>query len=414
MLLLDFSVRALAGLLPSVFFVFLPALTTTENSATIASIFASAGLVSTVLKFGLDQTLTVLNLELPDVAAVIRRRQLLFVVAILFQFVIYLFLALIVLTASGFDLLDQSNYLPLLALAFAIGVNSCLYAHQVVHGRKLQAVLTAFVVPYVVMLLSVPIFDQFYMIGTLAFLLPFVMAAISIRDVNRVNGESSIQQSLEIIRSKKWMMIDIYFLSILSSLITNLPVIVLNWIGSHEDVLYFAIFARVLGALLFTTAIIISIFPRELRDSLRSKGVLLRLFLLVFGFTITFIPAGLFLTRYFGPVIWALLIEYSKSFFYILAAIPFIALGNIAGALMTFTQRTRPLKAMVIVTATLVASIGVTANFLTLWVPLWVYFSLNYVTFLLLESAMKVTYTVMQRVSMSEFRTRVDSSYRCD
>ena len=350
--------RIIGGLFPTVTYLLLPSFTSIEISASVVGVLSVAFVVSTLLRFGIDQYIlkTGVNEEIGSSLIKTSFTQLIILTLIIFSFALILIslYQLIINPSAGLN----NSLLQTVLVALPISILSIGFTFFASQAMKITSIIFFNIAPYFLILLGVKIYDNTVTILFFAFALPcFYLLKFMDFDIKKDFGLSIFRSAITSDLFK------IYLVSVLAVLLTNLPVMFAIYLAIDDLIYSSGVFVRLIGLTSFISTIIYTLFARELRDLLPNIIKQLKIFLgsyvvLVAGF-IFLITIGVFVTKY-SAISISFFQDYQvtdiKTFAYFIFLLPLITLGNIIGYRLLVTDQTN----------CLIAALGISNIFLIL------------------------------------------------
>tara|TARA_X000000950_G_scaffold4740_1_gene4902 strand:+ start:16107 stop:17342 length:1236 start_codon:yes stop_codon:yes gene_type:complete len=334
--------RIIGGLFPTVTYLLLPSFTNIEVSASVVGILSIALVVSTLLRFGIDQYIlkTGVNEKIGSSLIKTSFTQLIIFTLLIFSFVILLIsmYQLIINPSEGL----KNSFLQAAVVALPISILSIGFTFFASQAMKVTSIIFFNIAPYFLILLGVMIHDNSVTVLFCAFALPclYLIKFIDF-DIKKHLGLSVLSNAIT--RD----LLKIYLVSVLAVLLTNVPVMFAMYLAIDGLIYSSGVFVRLIGLTSFISTIVYTLFARELRDLVPDLTEQLKIFfgsylLLASGFTIL-IAIGVFLIKYSAiPFNFAHDYQVSdiKTITFFILLLPLITLGNIIGYRLLVTDQT--------------------------------------------------------------------------
>ena len=334
--------RIIGGLFPTVTYLLLPSFTNIEVSASVVGILSIALVVSTLLRFGIDQYIlkTGVNEKIGSSLIKTSFTQLIIFTLLIFSFVILLIsmYQLIINPSEGL----KNSFLQAAVVALPISILSIGFTFFASQAMKVTSIIFFNIAPSFLILLGVMIHDNSVTVLFCAFALPclYLIKFIDF-DIKKHLGLSVLSNAIT--RD----LLKIYLVSVLAVLLTNVPVMFAMYLAIDGLIYSSGVFVRLIGLTSFISTIVYTLFARELRDLVPDLTEQLKIFfgsylLLASGFTIL-IAIGVFLIKYSAiPFNFAHDYQVSdiKTITFFILLLPLITLGNIIGYRLLVTDQT--------------------------------------------------------------------------
>ena len=334
--------RIIGGLFPTVTYLLLPSFTNIEVSASVVGILSIALVVSTLLRFGIDQYIlkTGVNEKIGSSLIKTSFTQLIIFTLLIFSFVILLIsmYQLIINPSEGL----KNSFLQAAVVALPISILSIGFTFFASQAMKVTSIIFFNIAPYFLILLGVMIHDNSVTVLFCAFALPclYLIKFIDF-DIKKHLGLSVFSNAIT--RD----LLKIYLVSVLAVLLTNVPVMFAMYLAIDDLIYSSGVFVRLIGLTSFISTIVYTLFARELRDLVPDLTEQLKIFfgsylLLASGFTIL-IAIGVFLIKHSAiPFNFAHDYQVSdiKTITFFILLLPLITLGNIVGYRLLVTDQT--------------------------------------------------------------------------
>ena len=334
--------RVIGGLFPTVTYLLLPSFTNIEISASVVGVLSIAFVVSTFLRFGIDQYIlkTGVNEEIGSLLIKNSFTQLIIFTLVIFSFTLISIAAYQLIINPSIGINNSAFQVVLVALPISIlSIGFTFFASQ---AMKVTSIIFFNIAPYFLILLGVMILDNPVTILFCAFALPCLYLSNFI-DFNVIK-DFRLSVFSNAITSD---LLKIYLVSVLAVLLTNLPVMFAMHLAIDNLIYSSGVFVRLIGLTSFISTIVYTLFAREIRGLIINLTKQLKIFLgsyllLVLGFIIL-IAIGLFATKSSAiPINFDQDYQFTdaKVFTYFIFLLPLITLGNIIGYRLLVTDQT--------------------------------------------------------------------------
>lgn len=328
--------RVIGGLFPTVTYLLLPYLTSIDISAGIVGVLSVAFIVSTLLRFGVDQYILKAGVNQTIGSTLINTAFTQLIVLTLVVFTLAFFFIQLFQFLIAPRLMFDDVVLQTVILALPISILSIGFAFFASQSMKMTSIISFNILPYALILLGVTIFESKVLIIFLAFSIP----CLYLLRFMRFNAVKSFSHTL-LANVETADLSKIYVVSLLAVLLTNMPVVYAMHIAIDELIYSTGVFVRLIGLSSFISTICYTLFARELRAmtagfAKQFKYLFVGYFFLGIGFSLLGVLTALISQYYgiFGDSSSTYQIPSGEIFIYVIVLLPLITIGNIIGYLL--------------------------------------------------------------------------------
>ena len=333
--------RTLGGLFPTITYLLLPYFTTIDITAGVVGLLSITFVVSTFLRFGVDQYILKegVNDEIGSSTINAIFTQIIILTLAVFGLALFFILSFHFFTES-YSVFDNSIY-QTVVVALPISISSIGFSFFASQAMKVTSILFFNIIPYCLILLGVMVFDNEVFVLFLSFSIPCIYLLRFISFAAIKNFRYSVFENIQ-----REDLYKIYVVSVLAVLLTNLPVLYAIYIENDELIYTTGVFVRLIGLSSFISTIVYTLFARELRGMTTDLGKQLKIFsasyiTLTFGFSL-FCMIIVFFSQSFlesGKYFQKSQLTEIGLLAGIILFLPLITIGNIIGYRLLVTNK---------------------------------------------------------------------------